>query len=386
MRRRRFLELFTGVAVAGVARPRAASDPRIVIAGGGMLGAQMAYRFARRGASVTLVERERPAVGATSKSFAWINATYSKQPWAYFSLNRLGMAAWRALDAELAGQLPLRWGGSLEWYADERRAKEFREEVRAHQRWGYATTLIDRQHLERLEPNVEPGTVAVAAHAEDEGHVDPVAAVQILIERARAEGARIVFPAEVTGLAERNGRLQAIRTGAGEIEADVLIVACGTDTPRLAGMAGLSVPLKESPGVLVHTPPQSALVRRVVLSPIAHMKQKPDGGIVTGEGFGGTPATAATHDAAERFLKKASAVLPQLAGVSVEKVTLGFRPMPKDEFPVVGFSRRRSDVYITVMHSGVTLSPLIARLASTEILDGVEVDVLAPYRPDRFAS
>jgi glycine/D-amino acid oxidase-like deaminating enzyme len=36
------------------------------------------------------------------------------------------------------------------------------------------------------------------------------------------------------------------------------------------------------------------------------------------------------------------------------------------------------------MHSGVTLSPLVARLASIEILDGVEVEPLAPYRLARF--
>ena len=36
------------------------------------------------------------------------------------------------------------------------------------------------------------------------------------------------------------------------------------------------------------------------------------------------------------------------------------------------------------MHSGVTLSPLVARLAAAEILDGVEVEMLSPYRLERF--
>jgi glycine/D-amino acid oxidase-like deaminating enzyme len=386
MRRRRFLGLVAAAAFAGVRRPRAAAEPRLVIAGGGILGAQMAYRFARRGASVTLLERTQPASGATSKSFAWINATYSKQPWAYFYLNRLGVSAWRALDAELGGALPLRWGGSVEWYGDERRADEFRTEVRSHQRWGYATAFVDGERLHRLEPHVQPGRVVAAAHAEDEGHVDPVAAVEVLVERARREGARIVHPAEVTGVVERGGRLAAVRTTKGDVDADVLIVACGNDTARVAAMAGLSVPLKESPGVLVHTAPLPAVVNRVVLSPIAHMKQKPDGRIVTGVGFGGTPAADTSTDAAVRFLKTASAVLPELGKAGVEQVTLGFRPMPKDEYPIVGFAKRRRDVYVAVMHSGVTLSPLIARLAATEILDGIEADALQPYRLDRFGS
>ena len=65
-------------------------------------------------------------------------------------------------------------------------------------------------------------------------------------------------------------------------------------------------------------------------------------------------------------------------------MTLGLRPLPKDGQPIIGFPRGRRDVYLTVMHSGITLGPLVGRLAATEILDGVEVDPLAPYRLERF--
>ena len=63
---------------------------------------------------------------------------------------------------------------------------------------------------------------------------------------------------------------------------------------------------------------------------------------------------------------------------------LGFEVVPKDSLPIVGFPERRPDIYVTVMHSGVTLGPLIGRLAAMEILDGVRVDPLAPYRIERF--
>ena len=380
------LQLLLGAAAATVPRRAAAASDRVVIAGGGIIGANLAYRLAQRGAAVTLLERTRPATGATANSFAWINATYSKQPWAYFQLNRLGIQAWQQLDRELPGELPLRWGGSVEWYGDERRAAEFREEIRHHQAWGYPTHVVDERRLRELERHVEPGRVALAAHAEIEGSADPVGATDVLLARAARAGAHVVYPAEVTGLDERNGRLRAVRTSAGDVEADVLIVACGTDTPRVAAMAGVRVPLKESPGVLVHTAPMPATLERVVLSPIAHMKQKPDGRIVTGSGFGGTPTTDASREAGERFLRTASAVLPVLGEAALEKVTLGHRPLPQDEFPVIGFGPKRRDVYIAVMHSGVTLSPLVANLAATEILDGVEAEPLAPYRPGRFAS
>jgi glycine/D-amino acid oxidase-like deaminating enzyme len=384
LRRRTLLQLFLGAAFAGAPRRSAAAPRRVVIAGGGIIGANLAYRLAKRGASVTLLERTRPASGATANSFAWINATYSKQPWAYFNLNRLGIEAWQQLDRDLRGDLPVRWGGSVEWYADDRRAAQFRDEIRHHQAWGYPTHLIDDAALRALEDHVEPGRVAAAAHAEIEGSADPVRATEVLLARAAQEGARIMYPAEVTGLDERNGRLHAVRTGGGDVEADVLIVACGADTPRIAAMAGLRVPLKDSPGVLVHTAPQPRVLERVVLSPLAHMKQKPDGRIVTGSGFGGTPTKDASREAGERFLKSASQVLPALGQSELEKVTLGWRPLPQDDLPVIGFAPKRRDVYLTVMHSGVTLSPLVAHLAAIEVLDGVDAEPLRPYRPARF--
>lgn len=382
--RRTLLQVLGAAALSGMPRIAFAAGERITIAGGGIIGANLAYRLAKRGAAVMLLERTRPASGATANSFAWINATYSKQPLAYFQLNRLGIEAWHELEGEMPGVLPVRWGGSVEWYGDEKRAAAFADEVKAHQAWGYPAHVIDQASLRALEPNIEPGPVALAAQAHLEGHVDPVLVTELLLDRARQAGARIVHPAEVTALDLRNGRLQAVRSTAGDVETDVLIIACGTDTARLAAMAGVKVPLKDSPGVLVHTTAQPRVMGRVVLAPIAHMKQMPNGRIVAGTGFGGTPATETSHESARRFLESAASVLPALAKAEVEKVTLGWRPLPQDGFPVIGFPPQRRDVYITVMHSGVTLSPLVAQLAAIEILDGVESQPLAPYRPARF--
>ena len=65
-------------------------------------------------------------------------------------------------------------------------------------------------------------------------------------------------------------------------------------------------------------------------------------------------------------------------------MTLGYRPLPADEFPIVGTGAARPDVYLAVMHSGVTMAPLMGRLAAIEILDGVRAEPLEPYRLARF--
>jgi glycine/D-amino acid oxidase-like deaminating enzyme len=382
--RRTLLQLIGGFAVTGLRASAFQSGQRrrIVIAGGGLLGANIAYQLARRGAPVTLLERAKPATGATANSFAWINA--KKQPLPYFYLSQLGIAAWRELHAELGTELPVRWGGSLEWTNTAERAARQAEALRRFQSWGYPVHQIDERQLRALERNVRPGEVAGAAHAEIEGSADPVGATEVILARAKKAGAQIRFPVDVTGLDMAGGRLRAVKTSQGDVEADVLVIACGVDTPRIAAMAGLAVPLTRSPGILVHTDPRPIVVDRVLLSPIGNIKQKVDGRIVTGADFGPAAVEDTSREHGQRFLKTMAAVLPSLGEASVEKVTLGLRPLPKDGFPIVGFPDGRRDIYITVMHSGVTLGPLVGRLAATEILDGVRVDPLAPYRIERF--
>jgi len=58
--------------------------------------------------------------------------------------------------------------------------------------------------------------------------------------------------------------------------------------------------------------------------------------------------------------------------------------MPQDGLPVLGFSEGAPDVYVAVMHSGVTLAPLVGRLVASEILDGLSIELLEPYRVSRF--
>jgi len=362
---------------------------RIVVVGAGIAGASIAYHLAKRGAKVAIVDAVRPGAGATEKSFGWINATFSKRPQAYFGLNQLGIAGWRRLETELGGELKVQWGGSVEWAAAGEEADGLRESVRRHQEWGYATHMIDGDEIHGLLPNVAPGEFGAACYCEFEGAVDPMDAVKAMLRQVREAGAEVRYPHEITGLKIERGRVTAIQAGGTSLEAGVVVLACGVTIPRLAEMAEVIVPLKESEGVLVHTRPQPKLIDRVVLAPGVHCKQKLDGRVVVGGPVvagAGTAVGAAPEpgEYSKQMLRDAARVLPGLRGVAVERVTVGRRVMPVDEYPIVGFAASCPNLYIVAMHSGVTLGPLIGQLAALEILDQARVSMLEPYRPSRF--
>jgi glycine/D-amino acid oxidase-like deaminating enzyme len=84
-----------------------------------------------------------------------------------------------------------------------------------------------------------------------------------------------------------------------------------------------------------------------------------------------------------RILSKLAAYMPGVAGAEVGSVTLGFRPMPVDGFPVVGPVPGMPAVSLCVTHSGVTLAPLLGDYMVSELIAGDAEPMLAPYRPTR---
>ena len=61
--------------------------------------------------------------------------------------------------------------------------------------------------------------------------------------------------------------------------------------------------------------------------------------------------------------------------------------MPLDGYPTLGFAAESPNLYVALTHSGVTLAPALSQLAALEICEDVRADaVLAPYRPERFAT
>ena len=352
----------------------------IVIAGAGILGVSLAYHLAKRGARVTIVDAQHPAAGASGKSFGWLNATFSKRPRSYFDFSMLGIGGWHRLEQELNGELKLLWGGSVAWFPPGPDAEQLRRDVLHHQQWGYDARLVDESDLHRLLPQVSPGAVGVACHSEPEGAVDPIHAVSVLLEHARQFGAEVRYPCQVTGFD------RVVHTSQGAIEADTIVLACGVNSPQLAQLAGVTIPLKDAPGILVHTSPLPHLLNRIVQAPGVHFRQKLDGRFIIGGQIVAGAGTATTDIAdSHEIFREASRYLPALADAAIEQVTLGYRVMPADEYPIIGFAEARPNLYIAATHSGVTLAPVIGELAAIEILDGVPQPQLAPYRPSRFA-
>jgi glycine/D-amino acid oxidase-like deaminating enzyme len=385
MNRREFAYFAGGFALSAQTKPLwSATASHVVIVGAGIMGASIGYHLAQRGARVTILEKERPGAGATQNSFAWLNAG-EKRPRPYYELNMLGMTGWRRLALEIGPELPIQFGGGVQWQADPAAIDKFTKSVAEQESFGYSVRLISQPELQKLLPEVSPGAVSVASFSDQEGTVDPLGAAQVLLRKAKELGVEVEYPCEVTGFDTSSGRVVGVQTNQGKIEADHFVLASGNGIPPLAQAVGLTVPLVLSTGVLAHTVPLPRHINRVAITQGMTLKQNPDGRFVTGTDFVGTPGVAATREEGQKLLETASKYLPALKDAKLEFVTLGHRVLPKDGHSIIGRSRTFPNAYVVATHSGMTLAPILGQLAAAEVLDGVAVDLLASFRPDRFA-
>lgn len=398
MDRRALLKLLAASAVAGCSRgPRGNTPQRIVVAGAGIIGASTAYHLAKEGAEVTVIDQQAPASHASRGTFAWINATWAKQPKHYHALSQASVAYWRELGDTL--QLPVRWGGSLEWFADEERTATLAEQIDEQIAWGEPAQMIDAAEFSRIEPNVEFIDGTFAALSRGDGAVDPVLATQKLLVAAGALGAKVSYPCRLLDVRMTQQRLTSVETSDGSINADKLVLATGAAPDIIKSIADIEIPQRSTPGVIVVTEPMRMILQHIIAAPGIHLHQRSDGRVVIGEQDGAPqndahatrlagrpndfPANTIANEHAQRMLTVAKQFVPQMANATIANVHIGWRPLPLDGHPVLGASPACPDVYIAIMHSGVTLAPVAGMLAASEITSESIDAGLVPYRPSR---
>jgi glycine/D-amino acid oxidase-like deaminating enzyme len=150
---------------------------------------------------------------------------------------------------------------------------------------GIRRRQIDVAELRRLLPPVVPGPVEAALFYPQEGTLDPIVAVEAVLARAKALGAEVHYPVEVSSVDIKGDRLRGVRTSQGDVAADVLVIAAGTGSQQLASRIGVNVPLLNSPGGLAHTAEQARLLERAFFAPGATVKQNPGGRIVSSSSY-----------------------------------------------------------------------------------------------------
>src|SRR5262249_15232010 len=134
--------------------------------------------------------------------------------------------------------------GGIEVARTEERMEELRRRMGSAKSWGVeGCRLVTPAEIKELVPFVDESILLGGFYTPSVAVVDSLRFGTIMRERAQAKGTSIFANTEVLGIDVEHGRVRRVRTTRGDIESEVVVVACGVWSPRIAAMAGASIPL-----------------------------------------------------------------------------------------------------------------------------------------------
>ena len=214
----------------------------VVVVGGGVHGASVAYHLARRRAGrIVLVERKFLASGPTGRSSALVRRFYAMD-FLTRTANASAQRFQRWADDIGGGDPGFRQVGIM-WLAGEDRAANLRENVRRARALGVNVNLLTPGEIKALVPAINADDLAVAAHEPESGYADAASTTNALAAAARDLGATIVQHVPVEALLVTGSRVTGVRTAGGEIQAPTVVVCAGLWAPSLLAPLGITVPI-----------------------------------------------------------------------------------------------------------------------------------------------
>lgn len=376
-------------------------SPDVVVVGAGVVGLAVAWRAARDGARVTVVERGRPGSGASHVA-AGMLAPVAEADAGERALLALGLdsaARWPAFArtlAEVSGvEVGYRTVGTLVVARDRDGAEALDREARIRDELGAPVARLLPSQARSLEPALAP-TVRGALHAPDDHAVDPRAVLEALRTAVVRDGATLRHDCGDCGLLVRGGAVRGVRLADGTaLPAGAVVLAAGAWSAGGAGALeplGIRLPVRPVKGQLLRLAPLRPggppLLQRVVRYDTGYLVPRADGTVVLGatmeeQGFDTQVTALGVHG----LLRDLHEVVPGGLELAIVEQVAGLRPGTPDNAPLLGPHPAVPGLHLATGHhrGGVLLAPVTADLVAGALReDGEAIDpAFSPARFDR---
>lgn len=213
----------------------------IVIIGGGVVGASVAYHLTRRGAADVLILERAAAQGAgsTGKATGGVRAQFETEINIKMSLYSLDFFKNWDFDC---GYEP---HGYLFFATDERQFEYLRRNVETQKSHGVeGVEIVDREAIREICPILNCEDIAGGTFGTNDGFINPLAVMRGFTGKALESGARIEFETRVLSIETANGKVRAVETDKGRIECEKIVLASGAWAKELAKTAGVRLPVE----------------------------------------------------------------------------------------------------------------------------------------------
>jgi len=380
-------------------RPRDAGGDRLdaLIVGGGTIGLACAWRAARRGMRVRVLERDAPGAGATHVA-AGMLAPVGEANWGEDALMQIALASarsWPGFAAELERDSGLDSGyeprGAIHVALDRDEAEELRRRFELMGSLDLGVEWLRPRECRALEPGLSPSCTA-GMHLPGEAAIDPRTLISALVAAVERKGGEIIQEAEVVDGILEDERLGGVVTSDGrEHRADRVVLATGAWSGASAWLPAVArPPVRPVKGqlLILRGGPEQVVSTRIVTTERVYLVPRADGRLVVGatveeRGFDLQVTAGGVHE----LLREAYRTLPDVAELALVETLAGLRPGTPDNAPLIGPGALDGLTLATGHYrNGILLTPLTADLVAAMLAGEALPPEAQLAHPGRFGS
>jgi sarcosine oxidase subunit beta len=214
----------------------------VVIVGGGIMGCALAYQLSKRNVDVLLLERETLGSQSTGKCAGGVRQQFSSE--GNVRLQQRSVAMLEHFEEEVGHPADFRQIGYLFVLTQPQQVEDFRHNMEMWHRVGLTDARwVDASEAARMVPILNVEDVLGCTFCPSDGIASPADVTSGYAAAARRHGARLKEGVAVTGIDVASGRVQGLRTTAGDIATRLVFSCAGAWSASIGRMAGLEIPV-----------------------------------------------------------------------------------------------------------------------------------------------
>jgi sarcosine oxidase subunit beta len=349
--------------------------PDVVVVGAGVVGLSIAFHFAQRGASVTVLDRAGIGAGASGVQPGGV-----RQQWGT-RVNCLLARESMRFYADARDLLRMRVDpgfqacGYLFLAHSDDALVRLRENVSLQNDLDIPSRIVAPGEAAKLVPGLDIASVVGGAWCAEDGYFDrPQSLVEALGAQADVRIGKVLHV--------RDEGVVRLASGS-ELRADAVVIAAGVDTPRLLP----ELPIRPEARYLFFSDPiRERLLEPLVVSPERHFaaKQLGDGRLLASDLSALGDPDVDLNQWRANVRRGFEDLLPQLVFVAFPTLVEGIYDVTPDHQAILGRVRDRVWVAAGFSGHGFMLAPAVGRIIAESVIDGREDGALSVLDPARF--
>lgn len=366
-----------------------------IVIGAGVMGASVAFHLAERGLKPAILERKVTASGATGHSSGLVRMHYdlSAESELTFKSYKLYFSNWRE---RVGGDCGFIKTGFIQINSREEEDK-LRGNVANQQKIGINTSVVTAAEVKEMFPDLTTDHFDYAAYEPDSGYADATLTANSFIEAAKRMGASLIQNCEVTAIRTAGGKVVGVGTTQGDFDAPLVVNAAGAWAKRVAGLAGIEVPMETwtHDVAFLHRPPSLGRIPTTIDLALG-CYFRPEGSALVlaagvDESLRGEAPDAEDQTPTPTFLEKLIDTMvqriPKIEESGLHSIHVGRDGITPDQRAIYGASGL-DGFYLAcgLSGTGFKTSPAAGASLVELILDGAPKTVdITPFRFERFA-